>query len=163
MAQIEHVSQLEKIVPDAEECADECVIDTEALKARLAQRESANGDDGDGILILLTQGNYGRYDDVFSAIQVGNAVLAVELPATLLLLDDGVYFGVKNQDPRELGLRSNLFYIQDFLDLGGRMLALDSSMQRRSLAPEDLVDGVQVIDAAQMTREVDHHRATVTF
>lgn len=162
MTELKSLSELEKVVPDAEECGDECVIDTEALKARLAERGPSPGN-GDGILILLTQGNYGHYDDVFSAIQVGNAVLAVELPATMLLLDDGVYFGVRNQDPRELGLRSNLYYIQDFLDLGGRMLALRGSLERRSLSTEDLVEGIQVIDAAQMAREVEAHRATVTF
>ena len=156
------MAELEKVVPDAEECGDECVIDMEALKARAAARESTDGSE-DGILILLTQGNYGRYDDVFSAIQVGNAVLAVDLPATLLLMDDGVYFGVRNQDPRELGLRSNLYYIQDFLDLGGRMLALNGSLERRSLSSEDLVEGIQIIDASQMAREVDAHRASVTF
>ena len=137
-----------------------CIIDTEALKQKAA---SAKRDRAQAMLIFLTRGTYGRWDDGFSAIQVGNAVLAVEAPATLLLLDDGVYFGVKGQDPSGLGLPSNLAYIEDFLDLGGRILALDRSLEKRGLGQEDLVEGIQVIGDAQTVRELAGHRTTVTF
>ena len=46
-------------------------------------------------------------------------MLATEKSATVVLLDEGVYFGVKNQDPSEIELLNNTDYIQDFLELGG--------------------------------------------
>src|SRR3972149_4680820 len=141
----------EEVNPTAEEEEPpDCVIDTEALKRRRAEQEAngSAGSNGDAVLILLTPGTYGHPDDAFSAVQVGNAVLAVEQSATMLLLDDGVYFGVKGQDPIDLGLPNNIHYIQDFLDLGGRMLALRSSLEKRGLTQEDLLDGVEVIEPA---------------
>ncbi|MFQ5888312.1 MAG: hypothetical protein ACE5HY_06410, partial [Candidatus Hydrothermarchaeales archaeon] len=99
-----------------EECGDECLIDTKKL---LEKKGTAAVETGSDILIFLTQGTYGLFDDSFNAIQVGNAVLATEKNATIVLLDEGVYFAVKNQDPSGIELPNNTNYIQDFLELGG--------------------------------------------
>lgn len=148
----------EQISP--EEC-DECVVDVAALKAR--RQEQGMRENAWSALIMLTRGTYGHWDDAFSAIQVGNAVLAVEEAATMLLLDDGVYFAVKGQDPSDIGFANNTNYIQDFLDLGGRLMALDASLVKRGLSPEDLMDGVAVVSANQMAAEVTRHNVSVTF
>ena len=143
-----------------EECAD-CVVDVAALKARReAQGERENTWSA---LIMLTRGTYGHWDDAFSAVQVGNAVLAVEEGATMLLVGDGVYFAVKGQDPSGIGLANSTNYIQDFLDLGGRMLALGPSLEKRGLSREDLLQGVDVITPARMSSEVAQHNVSVTF
>ncbi|MDP2953595.1 MAG: hypothetical protein Q8O76_09805, partial [Chloroflexota bacterium] len=78
----------EKEQTTAESCGDACVIDMSKLK----ERPRSDVEKARATLILLTRGTYGHHDDGFSAIQVGNAVLAEEERATLLLLDDGVYF-----------------------------------------------------------------------
>lgn len=144
-----------------DEACDECVVDVAALKAR--RQEQGVRENAWSALIMLTRGTYGHWDDAFSAIQVGNAVLAVEEGATMLLLDDGVYFAVKGQDPSGIGLANNTNYIQDFLDLGGRMLALGTSLEKRGLSREDLLEGVDVITSAQMVAEVAQHNVSVTF
>src|SRR3990172_1190653 len=113
-----------------EEC-DTCVIDVTKLKKR-SQEEQAR-ENSWSTLILLKRGTYGHWDDAFSAIQVGNAVLAVEESATMLLMDDGVYFAVRGQDPSGIGLTNNTSFIEDFLELGGRMLALRDSLEKRGL------------------------------
>lgn len=142
-------------------CADgTCVIDTEALKKRAA---SVVRDQRHAVLIFLTRGTYGRYDDGFSGIQMGSAMLAMEVPATMLLLDEGVYYGVRGQNPRGLGLPNSLHYIEDFLELEGRILALRSSLQKRGVGEEDLVEGIQIIDSPQVAREIASHRVSLTF
>lgn len=141
-------------------CGDQCVVDFTKLRER---RQQAPQEGGWSSLILLTRGTYGHWDDAFSAIQVGNAVLAVEEAATMLLLDDGVYFAVRGQDPSDIGIINNTSFIEDFLELGGRMLALETSLRRRGLAPQDLMDGVAVITPAQMAREIARHSVSVTF
>ncbi|MDP2726983.1 MAG: DsrE family protein [Dehalococcoidia bacterium] len=143
-----------------EECA-ECVVDVAALKAR--RQEQGERENTWSALIMLTRGTYGHWDDAFSAIQVGNAVLAVEEGATMLLLADGVYFAVKGQDPSGIGLANNTNYIQDFLDLGGRMLVLGTSLEKRGLSREDLLEGVDVITTAHMVAQVASHNVSVTF
>ena len=142
-------------------CADgTCVIDTEALKKRAA---SAARDQRHAVLIFLTRGTYGRYDDGYSAIQVGNALLAMLVPATVLLLDDGIYFGVSGQNPRGLGVLSNIIFVEDFLQLDGRILALRSSLEKRGLNEEDLVEGIQIIESHQLVKELASHRSSLTF
>ncbi|MDP7240137.1 MAG: hypothetical protein QGH72_02875, partial [Dehalococcoidia bacterium] len=69
-------------------CGDACVIDL----SKLQRRDSGGGGNCRSTLIILTRGTYGHHDDAFSAIQVGNALLAEEEQATLLLMEDGVYF-----------------------------------------------------------------------
>jgi sulfur relay protein TusB/DsrH len=143
-----------------ESCGDECVIDLSKLKERHREQTEENGR---ATLILLTRGTYGHHDDGFSAIQVGNAVLAEEERATLLLLDDGVYFAMKGQNPSSLGLPNNLRYVEDFLDLGGRILVLEDSLKKRGLSRGDLVDGVEIISYSRMVKEVESHQVSVTF
>ncbi len=144
-----------------EECGDECLIDTKKLlgKKGAATLETAGSD----ILIFLTQGTYGLFDDSFNAIQVGNAVLATEKNATIILLDEGVYFGVKNQDPSGIELPNNTNYIQDFLELGGRILALKPSLKKRGLVDDDLIEGIETINYSHLVREVETHKASLTF
>ena len=143
-----------------EQC-DDCVVDVAKLKAQRQQQPPK--ENSWSSLILLTRGTYGHWDDAFSAVQVGNAVLAVEEGATMLLLGDGVYFAVRDQDPSGIGITSNTSFIQDFLDLGGRMLALRTSLDKRGLTKQDLMSGVEVITPAQMTREIALHNVSVTF
>jgi sulfur relay (sulfurtransferase) DsrF/TusC family protein len=144
----------------AEECGDQCVIDTKKL---LEQKSAATTITGSDLLIFLTQGTYGLSDDSFNAIQVGTAVLASEKNATMVLLDEGVYFGVKNQDPSEIELLNNTNYIKDFLELGGRILALEPSLKKRGLLDEDIIEGIQSIDHPQLVQEIEKHKASLTF
>ncbi|MBI4317504.1 MAG: DsrE family protein [Chloroflexi bacterium] len=145
----------------ADEPCDDCVVDVAKLKER--RQQQAPKENAWSALILLTRGTYGHWDDAFSAIQVGNAVLAVEEGATMLLLDDGVYFAVRGQDPSDIGITSNTSFIQDFIDLGGRLLALNTSMEKRGLTKQDLMEGVEVVTPTQMAREVALHHVSVTF
>ncbi|MBI2849232.1 MAG: DsrE family protein [Chloroflexi bacterium] len=150
-----------KISTTAGEECDECAPDLSKLRER--RQEDGAAHINWWVLIMLTRGTYGHWDDGFSAIQVGNAVLAVEEGATLLLIDDGVYFAARGQDPSEIGLTNNISFIRDFLDLGGRMLALDTSLAKRGLSAADLLEEVQIINARQMVGEIEKHQVSVTF
>ncbi len=143
-----------------EDCGDACLIDTKKL---LEKKDSVIAGTGSDLLILLTEGTYGLFDGPFNAIQVGNAVLATEKNATVVLLDEGVYFGVKNQDPSEIELPNNTNYIKDFIELGGRILALESSLKRRGLLNDDLIEGINLIDHSQLVQEIEKHKISLTF
>ncbi len=145
---------------EPEECGDECLIDTKKL---LEKKSATTAETGSDILIFLTQGTYGLFDDSFNAIQVGNAVLATEKNATIVLLDEGVYFGVKNQDPSGIELPNNTNYIEDFLELGGRILALEPSLKKRGLQDDDLIGGIKIIDHSQVVQEIEKHKSSLTF
>ncbi len=143
-----------------EDCGDTCVIDTKKL---LENRGAVIAGTGSDLLIFLTEGTYGLFDGPFNAIQIGNAVLAMEKNATIILLDEGVYFGVKNQDPSEIELPNNTNYIQDFLELEGRILALETSLKKRGLLIGDLIEGITLIDYSQLVQEIEKHKVSLTF
>ncbi len=143
-----------------EDCGDTCVIDTKKL---LENRGAVIAGTGSDLLIFLTEGTYGLFDGPFNAIQIGNAVLAMEKNATIILLDEGVYFGVKNQDPSEIELPNNTNYIQDFLELGGLILALETSLKKRGLLIDDLIEGITLIDYSQLVQEIEKHKVSLTF
>ncbi len=115
------------------------------------------------VLIFLTQGTYGHNDDAIGAILVGNGLLGVKHKTTLLLLDDGVYFVVKNQDPSDIELANNLNDITDFLELGGRIAVLENSMKKRHLSDKELIDGIEVIQTSQIISEIEKHDISMTF
>ena len=140
-------------------CADACVIDL----SKMQQREPGDGGNGRSTLIILTRGTYGHHDDAFSAIQVGNALLAEEEQATLLLMEDGVYFAVKGQNPSALGLPNNLRYVEDFLELGGRIVVVEPALRKRGLVQGDQVEGVEVAPYPRLAREMESHAVSVTF
>ena len=143
-----------------EDCGDTCVID---LKTLLEKKGAVSAETGSELLILLTEGTYGTFDGPFNAIQIGNAVLALEKNATIVLLDEGVYFGVNNQDPSEIELLNNTDYIQDFLGLGGRILALEPSLKKRGLLEDDIIEGIKLIDHSQLVQEIEKHDVSLTF
>jgi sulfur relay (sulfurtransferase) DsrF/TusC family protein len=144
----------------SEDCGDTCLIDTKKL---IEKKDAVSAETGSDLLILLTEGTYGTFDGPFNAIQVGNAVLALEKNATIVLLDEGVYSGVKNQDPSEIELLNNTDYIQDFLDLGGHILALEPSLKKRGLLDEDVIEGIKLIDHSQLVQEIEKHNVSLTF
>ena len=143
-----------------EDCGDTCVIN---LKTLLEKKGGVSAETGSQLLILLTEGTYGTFDGPFNAIQIGNAVLALEKNATIVLLDEGVYFGVNNQDPSEIELLNNTDYIQDFLGLGGRILALEPSLKKRGLLEDDIIEGIKLIDHSQLVQEIEKHDVSLTF
>jgi sulfur relay (sulfurtransferase) DsrF/TusC family protein len=115
------------------------------------------------VLILLTRGTYGHDDDAIGAILVGNGLLGVKHRTTMLLLDDGVYFVVKNQDPSFIELANNLSDINDFVELGGRMVVHESSLSKRHLTKDELIDGVEIINDTQIIQEIEDHDISMTF
>ena len=115
------------------------------------------------VLIFLTQGTYGHMDDATGAILVANGLLGMKHETTLLLLDDGAYFVVKNQDPNDIELPNNLNDINDFLELGGRILVLEGSLKKRRLSKEELIDGIEVIHSSQFISEIENHDVSMTF
>ena len=121
-----------------EDCDDTCVID---IKKLLEKKGAVNAETRSDLLILL----------------------ALEKNATIVLLDEGAYFGVKNQDPSEIELLNNTDYIKDFLDLGGRILALEPSLKKRGLLDDDIIEGIKLIDHAQLVQEIEKHNVSLTF
>ena len=143
---------------------DVCFIDTEALKKEMVQK-GAGGQvhDERSVLFMMTRGTYGRFDDVYGAILVANATLAKQQGATMLLINDGIYLAMKDQEPSRISLASNLPEISDFHELGGRLLAHRESIEKRGVEPADFIDGVEIIEDDRIVLEIERHSVSLTF
>jgi sulfur relay (sulfurtransferase) DsrF/TusC family protein len=143
---------------------DVCYIDTEALKKEMAEK-GAGGQDPNkrSVLFMMTRGTYGRFDDVYGAILVANATLAKQQGATMILINDGIYLAIKDQEPSRIALASNLPEISDFLELGGRLLAHRDSVERRGVEPADFIEGVDIIEDERIVLEIERHSVSLTF
>jgi sulfur relay (sulfurtransferase) DsrF/TusC family protein len=143
---------------------DVCYIDTEALKKEMAEKGTGGkAHDKDSVLFMVTRGTYGRFDDVYGAILVANATLAKQQGATMLLVNDGIYLAIKDQEPSRISLASNLPEISDFHELGGKLLAHRESLEKRGVEPDDFIDGVEVIENDRIVLEIERHGVSLTF
>jgi sulfur relay protein TusB/DsrH len=114
-------------------------------------------------LIAVAHGTYGHNDDSYGALLVANGILARGWDATMLLREDGVYMALKGQDPNDIGLDNNLKHISDLVELGGRIVALRSSLEARGIEEDELVDAVEIIDREALLDVIDDHDFCLTF
>ena len=114
-------------------------------------------------LIAVAHGTYGHNDDVYGALLVGNGLLARGWDATMVLREDGVYMALKGQDPNDIGLDNNLKHMADFVELGGRIVALRPSLEGRGIETDELVEDIEIVDFEEMVNIVDDHDFCLTF
>ena len=145
-----------------EEACEECIVDTSKLLAAKKGKPLV-GKPKNSVLVFITFGTYGHADDLFSAVHVANGVLAKEANSTIILLDDGVYCAVNGHDPTAIGLPPVTKLLSDFIELGGRLLAVNDSLEKRGISKEDLIEGVEIIENSQIVDEIKKHDVTVTF
>lgn len=152
------------MVEEEIKCGEEdvCFIDTEALKKEKTPSEREEKDEN-SLLIFITLGGYGHIDDVFGAFSVGNAALAKQQNSTLILLDDGVFCAVKGQNPQDIGFPNNTEMINDFLELGGRIFVLKSSLEKRGIESEKLIEGIKILESSEVVQEIERHKVSLTF
>ena len=143
---------------------DVCVIDTKKLiEERAKQGVLKKNIRRNSVLILLTRGTYGRFDDAYGAILLANGILAKQQDATMILIGNGVYFAMKNQEPSDIFLPNNLPEISDFLELGGKLLVHRRSLEKRGIEQNELIDGIDLIEDNQIVTMIEEHNVSLTF
>lgn len=116
---------------------------------------------GGPVLLIVTQGTYGRDDEAYGALLAGNSILAKGMETTLVLLDDGVYMAKTGQQPQ--GMPSNLDELQDFIELGGTLLCIKESLEKRGLSKNELVSDAQIIPLTDLLPIIESHPLSLTF
>lgn len=115
------------------------------------------------LLIYTTHGTYGRDDDAYGAILASNTALAKGMHVSLVLTDDGVCMGKKNQNTAKIGLPNNLEDLQDFVDLDGNLYIIKESLEERGIGEDELVEHARVIPMSDMVALVNEHDISLTF
>ena len=143
---------------------DVCVIDTKKLlEERARQGVKAQGTGKYSVLIMITRGTYGRFDDAYGAVLVANAALAKQQAVTMMLMGNGIYFVTKNQEPSDISLPCNLPEISDFIELGGQILVHRISMEKRGVDRDELIEGIELIEDDRVITEIEKHNVSLTF
>lgn len=95
-------------------------------------------------------GHEHAYSGLFAAmgwVSMGNEV-------TVVLVGDGAHAARKGQaDPmKEVNLPPTDKQVADIIGEGGRVVVDRRSMEARGIAPESLVDGIEVLDPSEIRR-----------
>ena len=99
----------------------------------------------DSVLIIVDKAPYG-YEDTFSGFYVAIACLNSGMKADVLLVGDGVYSAIKDQEPGgsvdypKVGELSYLIFPE------GSIFVHKESMQDRGIEEDDLVEAAQIIN-----------------
>ncbi|MFQ5761818.1 MAG: DsrE family protein, partial [Candidatus Bathyarchaeia archaeon] len=109
------------------------------------------------LLILLTKGTYGRFDEAYSGIQLGLALVAEDRKASIFLLNDGVFAAVRGQGPTAVGKSSLSRDLTDFMDLGGELYALKDSLTTRNLTQRDILERTRIVNLAYAATLIQTH------
>ena len=117
----------------------------------------------DTILIICTHGTYGRHDDLYGALLTANAALAKGLMVTIFLVEEGVFVCNKNQNPSKIGLTNNIDELNDFLELGGRLIIDKTSIEERGIKKDDMIDGAEIIQIKNIDDAIKNHTVSLTF
>lgn len=115
------------------------------------------------VLIYTTHGTYGRGDDAYGALLAANASVAKGVITTMVLVDDGVSIAKKGQDTSQIGVPNHLDELMDFLELGGKLVVVKESLERRGIARDELVDGAEVISLKNLASLIEEHSCSLTF
>jgi sulfur relay (sulfurtransferase) DsrF/TusC family protein len=116
------------------------------------------------MLTLIKSAPYGR-EDAFAGLRFSLSQIAAGMLDTCdtLLVEDGVYNAKLNQDTTAIRMPSNLEATEDLLDLDGRVFVVREDMISRSLTPEDLLEGVEIISIADMPELMEAYDAFATY
>lgn len=96
------------------------------------------------VLILINKAPYG-YEDAFSGFFVEIACLNRQLDADVLLIEDGVYAALDNQDSEGLKFPGvgELTYL---IFPEGNIFVYNASLKERGIDEENLMETIEIID-----------------
>ena len=109
----------------------------------------------ESVVIVITKVPYG-HESVYGGLYTAIACLERDLPATVILLGDGVYSAMKGQDSEILGYPciEDLFYT---LSPKVKIYVHEKSMIERGIERDRLIEIVEVIDDQRLLALLREH------
>ncbi len=105
------------------------------------------------------------YGDINAAEAVRHALggVAGELGVDLILVDSGVLLARKGQDDTATGFTNLEGALKDCIDMGVEVYADKASVREQQLDSADIVDGVKVANALQVSELIQNAKTTMIF
>ena len=115
------------------------------------------------LMIYATHGTYGRNDDTYGAMMLANAALAKGMNVTLVLVEDGVAMVKKHQNPAGIGMPNTLTELDDFKDLGGKIVAIKESLDERGISIKEIIEDVDIISFNEIVTIIEDNSISLTL
>lgn len=105
------------------------------------------------------------YGDINSAEAVRHALGAVsdELITVLIMVDGGVLLAKKTQDVGDTGFTNLAETLKDCTDMGVGVYVDKPSLREQHLEPEDLVEGVRIINSSEIAGLIKEADVSLIF
>ncbi len=96
---------------------------------------------------------------------LGNAALAMDVPVTIILQGGGVTLVQKGSYEHILahGFDPLAKLVGSFLELGGKIFVCIPCIETRSITPDLLVEGAELVKAASIVQEVLEAKAVLNY
>jgi sulfur relay (sulfurtransferase) DsrF/TusC family protein len=103
----------------------------------------------DSVLIIVDKAPYG-YEDTFSGFYVAIACLNRGMASDVLLVGDGIYAAIKDQNPGGSVNYPNVGELSYLVFPEGNIFVHLESMQERGIEEEDLVEAAQIVNDTEL-------------
>ncbi|MBF0210273.1 MAG: DsrE family protein [Desulfamplus sp.] len=117
------------------------------------------------ILYILTCGGENP-EKASMPFVLGNAALAMDVPATVCLQGNGVYLAQKGYVDHVApsgGFPHIKKLLTDFIELGGKISVCVPCIKERNITPEDLIEGAETTAAAKVNLEAMQSSAVFVY
>jgi len=116
----------------------------------------------DKIGVIISRPPYGL-EDAFAGARLSLSVLANSAGSPVFLMEGGVLNARKAQDSRAIGLPSNVDALEDLLSMAGDVYCVREHLDEWHIAPEELMDGIEVIPLERAAELMDGCDGVITF
>ncbi len=115
-----------------------------------------------GISIILRKPPYGSIEAP-EAVRHALGAVTQNLEARLILLDGGIQAARKNQDISGTAYLSVENGIRDCIDMGAEVLTDEASIDQAHISAGDIVDGIAVKSAAEISKVIADSDTVMIF
>ncbi len=105
------------------------------------------------------------YGDINAAEAVRHAMggVADELKVILIMVDGGVLLARKGHDESGTGFTNLETALRDCIDMGVEVYADKFSLKEQHIDTEELIEGVKIVDGAEIAEIVKEAKTTMIF
>jgi tRNA 2-thiouridine synthesizing protein C len=109
------------------------------------------------ILILINSRPFGTIVN-FEGWRASVGMFGMDHTPTMLFMGDGVYALLKEMD--DLHIR---MFKSTYLSFDGRMCASKRSLEERNISPDEIIEGVEVLDEEAIGKTFTENELVLTF
>ncbi|MHA1301541.1 MAG: DsrE/DsrF/TusD sulfur relay family protein [Candidatus Helarchaeota archaeon] len=112
------------------------------------------------LCVMIFEGPYGR-EKTYTALRFALTALIDGHDVTVVLIQDGVFTGKKEQNPAEYP--NHLEYLENAIAEGLKVIVCGVCCNSRGIKQEDLADGCKIVGMHEIVEAVASSNNTITF